>query len=166
MPESRRLTTILLIAPETTGEPVAAALAQHLDLAVEHVINRRYGMSRLRRHEYSLILIEEALAATDPEATDLLYKAASGTPVLEINFVLSNAARIVRQVRAALTRRAQDRTHAHTAVASRLHGELNNTLAALLLESELALRNATPDQQPKLRSVVELASGLRERLRA
>ncbi len=166
MPDSYRLNTILLIAPETTGEPVAAALTQNLDLAVEHVVNRRYGMSRLRRHEYTLILIEESLAASDPEATDLLYKAASGTPVLEINFVLSNAVRIVRQVRSAITRRARDRAHAHTAVASRLHGELNATLAGLLLESELALRHATPEQQPKLRNVVELASGLRDRLRA
>jgi hypothetical protein len=166
MPASHRLSTILLIAPETTGDPVAAALTQSLDLAVEQVNNRRSALARLRRHEYTLVLIEESLATSDPEATDLLYRAAAATPVLEINFVLSNAVRITRQVRAALTRRAQDRAQAHTAVSSRLHSELNSTLAGLLLESELALRNATPEQQPKLRHVVELASGLRERLRA
>lgn len=165
MPHSA-FTTVLLIAPDATADPVAAALNHSLDIPVEQVNNRRSAMTRLRRHEYTLILIDEALTAADPEATDVLYKAASCTPVLEINFVLSNAPRIVRQVRAALTRRARDRANAHAAVSSRLHSELNSTLAGLLLETELALRNATPEQQPKLRNVVQLASGLRDRLRS
>lgn len=166
MTTQSRITTILLIAPETMGDPVAAALSQSLDLAVEQVNNRRSALARIRRHEYTLILMDETIATSDPEATDQLYQAAVATPVLEINFVLSNALRISRQVRSALTRRAQDRAQAHTAVASRLNSELNSTLTGLLLESELALRNATPELQPKLRHVVELASGLRERLRA
>lgn len=102
----------------------------------------------------------------DPEVSEQLYKAAAGAPLVEVNFVLANTERIVRQVRSALTRRAQDRAQARVAAAAALNGELASTLAGLLLESQLALREAPPAQQPKLRHVVELASDLRNRLRA
>jgi hypothetical protein len=157
--------SLLLIAPETTAAPVAAAIGQELDFAVTVVADRRAAMANLRHNEYALILIEESLTAFDPEATDLLYSTAADTPVLEINFALSSAARTVRQVRAALNRRAHDRASADRAATVRLHGELNAALTGLLLESELALRSATPEQQPRLRQVVALASGLRDRLR-
>jgi hypothetical protein len=157
--------TLLLIAPETTAAPVAAALGQQLKLAVTAVTSRRAAITHLRHTEYVLVLIDESIAAADPDATDLLYATAAATPVLEINFALTNAARAVRQVRAALTRRAHDRASADRDAAVRLHGELNETLTGLLLESELALRSAPSDQKPRLRHVVALASALRDRLR-
>jgi hypothetical protein len=141
-------TAVLLIAHPTTAEPVAEVLRERLDIAVEVAPNRRSGLASLRRHEYALILLEE------------------GAALLEINFVLSATERILRQVRSALARRAHDHAQARVAVARSLHGELNSTLAGLLLESQLALREAQPEQQPKLRQVVALASGLRDRLRA
>ena len=159
-------TTILLIAPEVAGEPVAAAIRKLLDAEVQTVPNRRSAIALLRRNDFALIVLEESLTAADPEAAEQLYKAAAGALLLEVNFVLSNAERIVRQVRAALTRRAQDRAQARIAATAALNGELASTLAGLLMESQLALREAPPEQQPKLRHVVELASDLRDRLRA
>jgi len=159
-------TAVLLIAHPTTAEPVAEVLRERLDIAVEVAPNRRSGLASLRRHEYALILLEEGLSATDPEDLDQLCRVAAGAALLEINFVLSATERILRQVRSALARRAHDHAQARVAVARSLHGELNSTLAGLLLESQLALREAQPEQQPKLRQVVALASGLRDRLRA
>ena len=159
-------TTLLLIAPEPSAAPVAAALRKQLDTEVQVVPNRRSAVASLRRNDYALIVLEDSLTSADPEASEQLYKAAAGAPLLEVNFVLSNTERIVRQVRAALTRRAQDRAESRVAAAAALNSELASTLAGLLLESQLALREAQPAQQPKLRHVVELASDLRDRLRA
>jgi hypothetical protein len=159
-------TTILLIAPATAVTPVANAIRMQLDAEVQVVPNRRSAFASLRRNEYALIVLEESLTTSDPDAAEQLYKAAGGALLIEVNFVLSNAERIVRQVRSALTRRAQDRAQARAAVTANLTGELASALAGLLLESQLALREAAPAQQPKLRHVVELASGLRDRLRA
>ena len=159
------MTTILLIAPEHTAAPVTAALQQHLEAEVHTVPNRRSAVASLRRHDYSLIVLEENLTTSDPEAADQLYQAAGGALLLEVNFILSNAERIVRQARAALNRRALDRAQARAAASASLTNELNAALAGLLLESQLALREAGPAQQPKLRHLVELASDLRERLR-
>ena len=157
---------ILLVAHEAAANPVAEALRRELDIPVEIAPNRRTGLAHLRRGEFSLVLIEENLAAADPDATDMLYQNAVSAPVLEINFVISSAARIIRQARAAITRAALERTQARAAATASLQNELNSSLAGLLLESQLALRTASSDIAPKIRHLVELAGDLRERLRA
>jgi hypothetical protein len=158
--------SILLIAPEVAADPVAAALRRELDAEVELATTRRAALACLRRHDYGLVLIEDFLASSDPEAAEQLYQAAEATPVLEIHSVLSSAERIVRQVRSALLRHRRERSEAAAAAAEKLENELGAALAGILLESQLALREASPTQQPKLRHVVELASTLRDRLRA
>jgi hypothetical protein len=157
---------ILLIAPETSAAPVVAALRRSLDAEVEVAPNRRSGVACLRRREYALVVLEESLTTADPEAADAIYRSAIGAPLLEVNFVITGPERIVRQCRAALQRRASDLAQAEAAATQNLHGDLNATLAGLLLESQLALRAATPALEPKLRHVVSLASDLRDRLRA
>jgi signal transduction histidine kinase len=132
---------------------------------VELVTTTRAAMTCVRRNEYGVLLLEESLTTADPEAAEILYRNAGGALLIEINFVLSNTERILRQVRNSLARREQDRFHARTAVVSQLTGELNSTLAGLLLQSQLALREAQPELQPKLRNIIGLASDLRKRLK-
>jgi len=153
---------ILLIAPESAA---ADALRRHLDAVVETATNRRAGLAALRRGEYCLVLLDESLAVADAQAADLLYQNAVSAPVLEINFVITGPQRIVRQARAALRRRAHDLSKAREAATAALHSELNASLTGLLLESQLALREASPEQEQKLKHVVELAGKLRNQLR-
>jgi signal transduction histidine kinase len=158
--------SLLLIAPQAAAQPIADALRADLRTEVETAPNRRAAISSLRRHDFAMILIDESLVSDDSAAADLLYQNAGSALILELNLALSSAARIVRQARSALTRRAQDLATAHTAATATLQSELNNSLAGLLLESQLALRDATPAQTPRLRHLVQLAGDLRERLRA
>jgi hypothetical protein len=155
---------MLLVAPVVIAEPIAGTIRQRLDMEVDFVSTTRAAMTCLRRKDYGVLLLEESLTTADPEAAEILYKTAGGALLIEINFVLTNTERIVRQVRSSLARREQDRSHARSAVVSELTGELNTTLAGLLLESQLALRDAQPELQTKLRSIVGLASDLRTRL--
>ena len=157
---------LLLIAPESTAEPIAEALRLDLHAEVHTTPSRRAALTSLRRHDFALILIDESLASTDLATIELLYEHAGIALILELNLALSSAARIVRQARNALARRSQDLATARTAATAILHSELNTTLASVLLESELALRNASPAQAPRLRHLVELANQLRDRLRA
>ena len=157
---------ILIIADGAPALAVADVLHRELDVAIEIAPNRRAGLAALRRCEYSLLLLEEGLAAADAEAAELLYQKALATPVLELNFAISNAQRVLRQVRAALIRRAHDQAQAREAAAITLQNELKSSLTGLLLESQLALREALPSQADKLRHLVELAGNLRNRLGA
>ena len=155
--------SILLIAPESAAVPVADALRHDLRAEVETTPTRRAALTSLRHHDFTLILIDESLPAAD---ADMLYQNAGAALIVELNFAISSAARIVRQARAALIRRTQDQAQARTAAAAALHSELNASLSGLLLESELALRDASPAQAPRLRHLVQLAGDLRDRLRA
>ncbi len=157
--------SILLIAPDAAALPVADALRLDLRAEVETTPNRRSALTSLRRRDFSLVLVDEGLSTADTAAADLLYQNAGSALIVELNFAISSAARIVRQIRAALIRQTHDQAQARTAAAATLHGELNSTLASLLLESEMALREASPAQAPRLRNLVQLASGLRDRLR-
>jgi hypothetical protein len=152
---------VLLIVPEAAADSVAAALRRELDATVDAAPNTRTAIAALRRDTFDLVLLDEAFAAADPEAEKLYLTAA---PLLEINFALSGAPRIVRQVRAALTRRARDLELAQVTATGQLCSELNHTLAGLLLESELALQQASPAQVARLQMVVQLAGGLRSQL--
>ncbi|SEF98422.1 hypothetical protein SAMN05421819_1565 [Bryocella elongata] len=158
--------TILLIAPEAAATQVADLLRRELDSAVEVAPNRRAGLAALRRAEYALVLLDESLASASPETADIIYQNAGSAPVLEMSFHVSTAPRILRQARAAIARATHERAQARAAVTASLHSELNASLAGILLESQLALRSAQPDQAPKLRHLVELAGDLRDRLRA
>ena len=155
----------LLVAPEPFASAVAQALRGELDARVTVVAGSRTGVLALRRGDFSLVILEENLAAAEPEATDALFLAAGTAPVLEVNFGLCGVERIVRQARATLQRRAGDEAKAQKAVSHALQNELNASLAGLLLEGQLALRHAGPEILPKLQHLIDLASDLRAQLR-
>ena len=157
---------VLIIAAGPPALAVADALRRELDTRVEIAPNRRAGLAALRRAEFALVLLEESLAAAEPEATEMLYQSAMAAPVVELNFGISSVQRVLRQVRSTLARRAHDQAQARLEASVSLQNELKATLTGLLLESQLALREAAPAQALKLRHVVELAGDLRNRLRA
>lgn len=157
--------TVLIIAPESAAQLAADSIGAELDATLEVATSRRSGLSLLRRQEYDLILLDETLAAADPETAGVLYQTAAMAIVLEINFAITSTSRIVRQMKAALQRRSREQQQARTFAARALQDELSGALAGLLLESQLALREAAPAQVPKLQHLVELADDLRNRLR-
>ena len=163
--ENEAAHTLLLIAPDPPASAVAQVLRRELEARVHIVPHGRPALTALRREDFQLIVLEENLAAAEPEATAALFAGAGTAPVLEINFGLCGVDRILRQVHSALRRRAEDEAKARSAVAHSLQNELNASLSGLLLESQLALRGAGPEVLPALQHLIELASELREQLR-
>ena len=87
---------------------------------------------------------------------------------MQVNFALSGAARLIREIRAALHRREREQTLARRAAAAAIETEIKSTVAGLLLQSELALSSSdagSPVAQ-RLRVVADLAGDLRRRLAA
>ena len=152
---------VLLIAPDPAAANIADSLRNELGFDVVQSTHRRDSLSVLRREEFSLILLDENLAAADPQATETLYAGAGTAPLLEMNFAICRMERVLRQVRSAMSRRAQDLAKARTAAAAALGNELNASLTGLLLESQLALREAGPELATALEHVIELAAELR-----
>jgi hypothetical protein len=144
----------------------ADALAQQLRVSVELAATRKAGLEALRRHEYALVIVEESIAEADPAGADLLWKQAGLAVPLQVNFALSSGSRLVRDVRAALARRAHEQSLALRAAASTLESELRATLTGLLLHSQLALADPalTPNLAERLKMMHELASTIRQQL--
>ena len=160
--------SILMVTQMTGAEGCAAAMERQLGLSVVVAATRRAASAALRRGEFDVVVLEEAMAAGDPQGADLLWQQSGSAVPVQVNFAISGCARLVREVRAALARREQEKAVAMRAAASAMESELKSVVTGILLQSELALREpeVPPHLEEKLRNLVGLAGDLRERLRA
>jgi len=112
------------------------------------------------------VLVDETLVECDPRAAEAIWERSGLAIPMQINFALAGAARIIREVRAALQRRQREQSIARMAAREAIESELKNTVTGLLLQSQLALAEAgLPNQiAQKLRMVEELAGKLRKQL--
>ena len=157
---------VLIISTMDGAENCARVIEQQIGTRVELAPNRKAGLAALRKSQYSVVVVEQNLAEADPEWADQVWAQAGLAMPIQINFAISGSARLSREVKAALTRRASEEKLARRAIAAEMENSLKSSVTGLLLESELALREpAVPASlEPKLRHLVELAGALRERL--
>lgn len=157
---------LLMITSILGAENCAAVLAGQLGFSVEIVANRKEGLARVRRQEYTVVVVDDAIAEADPEGAELLWKHSGLAIPLQINFAISGAARLVREVRAVLARREQEQSLAMRAAAVAVESELRDTVTGLILHSQLALAEPalSAELSAKLRTVAELAGSLQQRL--
>ena len=156
----------LIITGISGAEHCAASLSKQLGLPVEVASSRREGMAALRRREFTIVVVDEPVAESSPEAAELLWKQAGLAIPLQINFAISGTHRIIREVRAALSRREQEQQVAMRAAATAIENDLRDTVTGLLLHSQLALAEPLVSAQmtAKLQTMVQLAGNLRTRL--
>jgi hypothetical protein len=147
-------------------ESTAAALAAQLKATVEIAGSRATALRLLARRTYSIVVMDQILADSDPEGADLVWKHAGVAMPLQINFALAGSARLEREIRAALTRRQREQQLAGAAATAAIDSELKNAITGFLLESRLALaeQDIAPGVESRLRTLAEMADRLRERL--
>ena len=97
------------------------------------------GVGRAAQQEYDAVVVDETLAECDPAAAEAIWAHAGLAIPLQINFALSGAARLIREIRAALHRREREQALARRAAAVAIETEMKTTIAGLLLHSQLAL---------------------------
>jgi len=158
--------SILIVTGIEGAQNCAAAAAQQLGMSVEVADGRKAALSMLRKKEFAAVVLDESLAECDPTAADAIWERAGIAIPLQVNFALTGAARLIREIRAALNRRKREEAIARRAAAGAIETEVRTTVAGLLLESQLAL-SAGPTPTPvaeKLRIVADLANTLRRQL--
>lgn len=159
--------TVLLVTGVEGADKCASAIGRQLGLTVELVPTRRAALAALRRREYSVVVLDEILAEANPTNTEILWRQAGVAIPVQVNLGISGCNRVLRDVRSALQRREREMALAVKAAAQVLEGEINTTVAGLLLQAELALAEPglPPQAVEKLRQVVKLAGTLRDQLR-
>lgn len=159
--------TVLLVTTIAGAENCASAIGRQLGLAVELVQNRRVALAALRRREYSVLVLDDALVESDPAGAEVLWQQAGLAIPIQVNLGISGCNRVLREVRAALQRRERELSLAMQAAAQLMAGEMNTTITGLLLQTQLALAEPTlpANVAAKLQQIVEMAGLLRDQLR-
>jgi hypothetical protein len=159
---------ILIVSGIEGLRSCADVVAKQLGTPVEIAEGRRAALGALRLKEFAAVVVDESLAECDPDAAAAIWERSGLAIPLQINFALAGAERVVREIRAALSRRRREQSVAEKAATAAIEGELRKTVSGLLLHSELALAH---DGLPravaeKLRLVANLAGTLRDILSA
>ncbi len=158
--------SILMVTGIEGARNCAAVVGGQLGMEVEVAEGRKAALAALRRREFLAVLVDETMAECDPAAAEALWEHAGLAIPLQINFALSGAARLTREIRAALRRREREQMLAHRAAAAAIETELKSTVAGLLLNSQLALSGSEIPSPvaDRLRVVADLAGSLRQQL--
>ena len=158
--------SILLVTGIDGARNCAEAIGKHLDTDVEVAQGRKAALATLRLREFAAVVVDETVTACDPAAAEAIWERSGLAIPMQINFALSGAERLIREIRAALQRREREQLIARRAAAAAVESELKTTLAGLLLQSQLALSSSeagTPVAE-RLRMVTDLAGDLRKQL--
>ena len=160
--------SILIVTGVEGARNCAAVVSAQLGMEVEVAEGRKAALAALRHREFAVVVIDETMAECDPAAAEAVWERAGLAIPLQINFALSGATRLIREIRAALHRREREQALAHRAAAAAIESELKTTVAGLLLHSQLALSGVEipPAIAEKLRVVADLAGSLRQQLAA
>src|ERR1700679_2899363 len=134
--------SILIVTGIEGARNCASVVGGQLGMEVEVAEGRKAALAALRRQEFAAVVVDETMAECDPSAADAIWERASLAIPLQINFALSGASRLTREIRAALHRREREQTLARRAAAAAIESELKSTVAGLLLHSQLALSDS------------------------
>jgi len=157
---------ILMVTGIEGARNCAAVVGAQLEMEVEVAEGRKAALSALRRREFAAVVVDDTMAECDPAAAEAIWERAGLAIPLQVNFALSGAARLTREIRAGLHRREREQALARRAAAAAIETELKTTVAGLLLHSQLALSDSemTSPLAEKLRVVADLAGNLRRQL--
>lgn len=157
---------ILIVTGMEGAENCASALSKLLAIECEAAQGRKAAIAALKRTDYAAVVVDEGVIDSDTDGAELIWEHAGLAIPLQVNFALTGAQRLAREIRMALHRRERELALARDAATAAIETELKSTVAGLLLHSQLALaeREVSPPLAQKLRLVADLAGSLRKQL--
>jgi hypothetical protein len=160
--------SILIVSGIEGVRNCVGTMSKQLEMDVEFAESRRGALDAMRRKEFAVVVVDEILVECDPLAADAIWERSGLAIPMQINFALAGAARIIREIRAALHRRKKEQETARLVAREDIGAELRNTVTGIVLQSQLALaEEGIPGQVlQKLRVVEDLAGKLRSQLTA
>jgi hypothetical protein len=157
---------ILLVTASARASECAAALNEATGERVVVAESLPRAATFLRSECYLAVVLDQHLLETEPHEAETTFEHLGTAIAVHVNLAISGMERLVREVRGAVQRREREEVRARQLAIGELHSELNSTVTALLLSSELAL--TTPGlpagSAEKLEAVRELVRTLRKQL--
>lgn len=160
-PAARR--RVLVITMMEGIDTQAAEIAQHLGIRIDHAAGRPAAVRMLERESYSVVVLDQMLADTDPQGAELLWRHSGLAVPLQISLSIAGSQRLERELRVALARRQREQELARLAASADLDAGIKNAVTAFLLEAHLALQEA--DISPQVENRLRTMAGIADRLR-
>ena len=157
---------ILLITPHARAQECAGEFERVTGEQTRLVENLHQATLRLRGEEFSAVVFDQSLVESNTDESETTFQHLGTAIPIYVNFGISSRDRVVREVKAALTRRKREETLARQAVEQRLRSDLKSLVTAMLLSCELALEaeNLPARFAERVCSIHDLAKQLRARL--
>ena len=105
--------SILMVTGIEGAYNCAEVVGKQLALEVVVAEGRKSALALLHQREFAAVVVDESIAECDPAAADAIWQRSGLAIPLQINFALCGLARLVREIRAALSRREREQTLAH-----------------------------------------------------
>jgi hypothetical protein len=157
---------IILVTGSSRAEECAAAIERktHQETVVVNSVPR--VIECLQQHDAEALVIDESFQQVE-SGIDNLVAAHSGMAVpIYVNLSLHGADRVAVEVSCGLQRLVQERLLSMRAAAGELRNQLRGEVTAILLNTELAMRESPLPMgaSDKLRAVYEMAERMRQKL--
>jgi hypothetical protein len=157
---------ILLVTASARSSDCAAALneATGQEIVVAETLHR--AATLLRSENYVAVVLDQHLLESEAQFADSMLDQIGVSIPIEVNLGITGMSRLVREVRSGLQRGERAEVRARLSGMAKLHSQLNGTVTALLLSTELALQTHDLPQTAvaRLAAVHELVQKLRRQL--
>jgi|ERR1022692_354297 hypothetical protein len=157
---------ILLVTPSERASECATALHAATGDQVMTAESLARATTLLRAECYRVVVLDQYLLEAEPDEAGTMSEHLGTAIPVQVNLAITGMDRLAREIRATMQRRQREEIQARHAAIGRLQGELNGTLMALLLSSELALEDPglPTAAAERLQSVHQLVKQLRRQL--
>jgi hypothetical protein len=159
---------ILIIWNSGKARECARAIEHAMQEPVEVVTSLHEGCQCLQSREYSAVVIDQWITEAEPEPTSMVFDHLGMAVPIFVNFGISGVERILREVRAAMSRRGLETVLARQSARQSLSEELRDDLTALLLSCGLALEenNVGEPLRLRLQQIEDATKRMKKRLSA
>ena len=155
---------ILMIWSSDRAQDYAVSIEHAVQEPVHVVASLHQACERLRSDEFSAVIVDQWVTEAEPEPTSVLFDHLGPAVPLFVNFGISGVERILRELRAALSRRGREIVLARHVARQSLRDELKDDVTALLLSCDVALQESNGVAAERLARIKELASHLKNKL--
>jgi hypothetical protein len=157
---------ILIIWNSGKAKECALAIEHAMQEAVQLASSLHEGVKRLRSGEFSAVVVDQWITEAEPEPTSVLFDHLGMAVPVFVNFGISGVERILRELRAALSRRGLETVLARHSARQALRDDLKDDVTVLLLSCGVALEEPELNEcmRTRLQKIEDLAKHISEKL--
>lgn len=154
---------ILIIWNSEKAQECARVIEHAMQEPVRVASHLHEGSELLQSAEYSAVVVDQWITEAEPDPASLVFDHLGMAVPVFVNFGISAVDRILRELRAALSRRGIESALARQSARQVLHDDLKDDVTALLLSCGIALESVGP--QDPLRTRLEHMEHLLKRIK-